>query len=227
MNTKIKIMALCAGLLIAVLPLACKDKQENGDTPGEKKWNRSKAENEYELMQAEMRLIAAKKPYLVFDFPNKEILIKLKGTVVWNCPIQLIEADSEDTDGFARRFRGNFGNLIRPMLEKHLFAFSDKTPDSILAIVGEAVNVDPELLQREVPERFQLSWGKSLALEVRTNVAGKPLSRFKNTLLEFKRVIQSPFGESYLVVRMEPEMALTLYRVSQPGLATMVYPPAD
>jgi hypothetical protein len=218
-----KIISFAAMSLLCCLLIACRSTDDQNGQAGERKWNRTEAEAEYEFLQADIRLANTIKPYIVINFHKKELEIKLKGAVVWSAPLDIID-NSENLDDFAKSFRGDENKIIRPILEKHLFAFSDKTPDSILVIVGQAVSVDPQLLQREVPERFQLLWDKNLVLEVRTNVAGKPISRFKNTLLEVRRLMQKPFGEAFLVIRMDPVLATTLYRASQPGIPTMVYP---
>jgi hypothetical protein len=217
-------------LLVAIAALwsSCGKKESerkpSSEAGSSKKWDREKAELEYRLIQAETRLAETEKPYLVIDMKNMELDIRLKGAKVWSYPMQVDEGNLEQTDEFIRRFRGNHNRLIRPLTEKHLFAASEKTPDSILAIVGEVVNVDPELLQREVPQRFMISWSPSLSLEVRTDVTGKPTSRFQNTFIEFRQALTLPFGASRIVIKMDSDAALTLYRVSRPGLPTLIYP---
>ena len=224
-------MRISVAMLLSVLAtfaVSCRNKgsavKPNQEVGSTKKWDRGKADLEYRLIQAETRLAKTEKPYLVLDMKNREIVIKLKGALVWSYPMEVDDANSEQIDDFVHRFRGNQMRLIRPLTETHLFAASDKTPDSILAIVGEAVNVDPNLLQREVPQRFMISWSPSLSLEIRTDVAGKPTSRFKNTFVEFRQALSLPFGVARIVIKMNPEDALTLYRVSRPGLPTLIYP---
>jgi hypothetical protein len=223
MNIISRILLIAALGIVLCVPTGCNKNGEKDEAAGEKKWNQSEAEAEYEILQSEYRLASTVKPYLVFNLRKKELEIKLKGVVVWSTPLDLVD-DSEDYVDFARTFKGSEHHIIRPLLEKHMFAFSDKTPDSILVIVGEAVMADPKLLQREIPERFQLLWDNNLVLDVRTNVAGKPISKFKNTIREIRRMIQKPFGEAVMIIRMEPDMALTLYRACEPGLPTMIYP---
>lgn len=188
------------------------------------KWDRNSAEVEYKFLQAELRLAKLEKPYLVIDARNMKLMLKLKGAVVWSYNLEMEESGSDGLDAFVNRFRGSHDRFIRLLSGKHLFAATEKTPDSILAIVGEAVNVDPELLQRDVPEKFQLLWGGGLILEVRTDIVGKPTSRLKNTFVDFRSVLQKPFGESHLVIKMSPDEALTLYRVSRSGLPTLIFP---
>ena len=213
---------------IVILSLGC-HKNESVPEPqkegkSSKKWNRQAAQTEYRLIQAETKLAKTEKPYLVLDMKNKELAIRLKGAKVWSYPMDFEEGAIENLDEFVKKFRGERNRFIRPLTEKHLFSSSEKTPDSILSIVGEVVNVDPELLQREIPQRFQISWSPSLVMEVRTEVVGKSTSMIKNTFFEFKQVIQMPFGVSRIVIKMNAAEALTLYRASQPGLPTLLYP---
>jgi hypothetical protein len=143
---------------------------------------------------------------------------------VWNSPMNLVQTESLQLDRFEELFQADEVQLIRPLSAKHLFAAKDKTPDSVLAIVGQVVKVDPELLQREVPERFQMLWGSNLTLEVRTDINGKSKSPLKSTLVELKHVLRKSFGETYIIVKMKPDLALTLYRAAQPGLPTLLFP---
>lgn len=213
------------GLTIALIFISCRLKEDTDKTvDGAPRWTQADAEIEYELIQAELHLIKAGKPYLVIDGKKKEIEIRLKGANVWSCPMELAGDEGGRIDNFIDRFRGEAHKYIKPITEKHLFAFSDKTPDSVLAIIAPAVGVAPELMQREVPQRFQLLWGRELILEVRTDVAGKSISKLKNAFADVRRTLQAPFGGSYVVIKMDPEKALTLYRWSEPGLSTLIYP---
>jgi hypothetical protein len=210
-----------------LLPIFCSEKEPpnnaSQDTSG-KNLSRKDIQTEYDFIQAELQLVKIGKPYLVLDFAKKQIMIKLKGTTVWSDSLDYFESESDDPAHFSKRFCGEKGSFIRPILEEHLFDYTKKTPDSILVIVGKVVNVDPSKLQREVPGKFQLLWDRNLTLEIRTNVVGTPTSRFQNTMQEVRRVLQRPFGESFMAIKMTPEEALTLYGVSQPGLPTLINP---
>ncbi len=180
---------------------------------------------EYQMLEAELKLANMVKPYFVIDFADQELLIKLRGAIVWKYPLGLQSTDNEEEWDFVERFRGKEGMLIRTITETHLFAAQAKTPDSILAIVSEATKFKPELLQRELPERFQLLWGDKVILDIKTDIKGKPTDKLENTMFEVRHAIQTPFGKAHLTVKMDPTRALTLYRVCQPGLPTMVIPP--
>lgn len=191
----------------------------------DKKWDQKRAELEYQLLRAELRLAKSEEPYLVVDLDREELRLMLKGAVVWNQPVNLIETDSQKLQEFADGFRSDKGDLIRCLSAKHLFAAESRTPDSVLAIVGKAARVDPKFLQRDVPGHFELMWGYGLILEIRTDISGQPKSRLKNALIEFRHLLRRPFGVAHIVVKMGHDDAITLYRACKPGLATLVYPP--
>lgn len=189
-----------------------------------KPWNQSDAEAEFRLIKAELRLADAKKPYLVLNFPRKFIEIHLNGVLVWEFPMELLETDNDELKDFSKDFMGDKGTLVRPILEKHLFASQGLTPDSVLAIISEATNVDADLMQRELPSRFQLLWAGGLTIDVRTDAEGKPKSKFENTIADLKQAIARPLGRSIIILKMPKESALTLYRSTLPGLPTLIIP---
>lgn len=221
------ILLLCA-LLVGIPLSTCQKTQpqrapmsaETGTGP-----ERQRAETEYRLVQTELVLAESEELYLVIDLQKKELRLKLKAAVVWNCPLSVVPADSEELGEFVRLFAGNDAILVRRLCAKHMFASQPRTSDSVLAVVGEVVKADPELLQRDVPARFQLLWGPGLILEVGTGIKGKPRSRIKNALVQLRHAIRRPFGEGHVVVKMSPDAALTLYRAAQPGLPTLMYSP--
>jgi hypothetical protein len=180
---------------------------------------------EYKMIQAELKLAKLEKPYFVIDFAKKELLIKLRGAVVWEYPLSIPASDNEEVWDFVERFQGRESQLIRTITETHLFAAQVKTPDSILAIVSGVTKLKPELLQRDLPERFQLLWGDKVILDVKTDIKGKPTDKLENTMFEVRHAIQTPFGKAQLTIKMDPTKALTLYRAAQPGFPTMIIPP--
>jgi hypothetical protein len=221
------VLLLCIVLVCAVV-LTCQ-KKHSEQTPipesGNNKGEHLHAELDCRLLQAELALIKSDSLYLVLNLKQNELQLKMKGVVVWNSPINLIETDSQGLAKFARRFQGEEELLIRPISYKHLFTAQNKTPDSILVIISDAVRAKPELMQRDVPGRFELLWGYGLILEIQTDIVGNPKSRFKNTMVEVRHALRYPFGEAHVIVKMSPEDALTLYRATHPGMPTLLYPP--
>jgi hypothetical protein len=189
-----------------------------------KKWNQSDAESEYKLIKAELALADAKKPYLVLNFPRKYVEIHLNGVLVWEYPMELLDTDPGELKDFSEDFLGAKNTLVRPILEKHLFGSKGLTPDSVLAIISEATNVNAELMQRELPSRFQLHWAGSLTLDVRTDIEGRPKSKFENTIADIKQAMARPLGREIIILKMPQESALTLYRATVPGLPTLLIP---
>jgi hypothetical protein len=188
------------------------------------KWDQEHAGNEYRSLELELALAKAEKLYLVFDTAQRRLELRLKGAVVWDCRVEIAPEDSGDLDRFVARFRGPDHAAVRLVSDRYLFAGAEKTPDSILAIVGQVVKADPITLQRELPERFQLFWGWGLVLDVHTEITGLPTSKFHNNRLSLIEAIRRPFGEVMLEVRVTPEAALTLYRAASPGLPTLLDP---
>jgi type II secretory pathway component PulC len=204
----------------------CKNKQSVPASPNHRVDNsedRKRAELQYRLIQTELLLAKTSQPYLVIDLDKNRLELKLKGAVVWNQPIQLLETDSQEVRDFAQRFEGENKELVRPLSDKFLFTAKNKTPDSVLTIISDAVKAKPELMQRDVPERFQLFWDSNLILEVRTEISGKPKEKLKGTIVKLRHTIERPFGESHITIKMSPEAALTLYRAAHPGLPTFIY----
>ena len=221
-------VVLALGTVMCVSFLSCRHQEAESPSSGsaDGKWNRSAAEIEYRFAQIEMQLAQKASPYLVLDLNRGQLLLKLKGTIVWNYPMEFAATDKQEVRKFAERFRDDGKSLARPIIGKHLFAAKDKTPDSILAIVGKVVRVAPELLQRELPEHFLLSWGDGLVLEIHTDITGAPpISKFQNAMAEVRKALQRPFGGVSLVIKVDLEKALTLYRATRQGMPTLVIPP--
>lgn len=183
-------------------------------------------ELQYALLQAERRLAQADSLYFVIHFPRRELQFKLKGAVVWDYPLNFSDEDSGEIEQFIRKFNANENHWVRNITGKYLFASVGKNPDSVLTIVSGVLKVQPDLLQRDVPERFQLRWGGGLILDVSTDIVGKPKSRLKNAVIQVTQVLQRPFGEAHISLKMDPHSAVTFYRAARDGLPTLLIPPS-
>jgi hypothetical protein len=219
------VLVLTGALLALALGVSCSRKGSADSKDGDgKKFNPSSAAVEYQLLQAQLRLSGTDKPYLVIDFDRKQIRVELKGTLVWGYPLDISPDDAAEVGDFVTRFRSN-AEMVRPITQAHLFSGASKTPDSVLNIVSEVTKLRPELLQRELPERFDLLWGEYVILDVRTDQKGVQTDKLKNTIFEIRHAIQTPLGKSKITIKMPADRALTLFRVAQPGLPTLVIPP--
>jgi len=188
------------------------------------KWDQKSAENEYRLIRAEIKLAESEKPYLVLNLATQRVQLRLKGVVVWEYPLELIDTDKGELRDFSSDFMGDKETMVRPVLEQYLFAAQEQTPDSVLAIISDATKFDKSLLQRELPSRFQLRWAGGLVLDIRTDVEGKETSSFKNRLRDLQQAIARPFGHEIITCRMPKDNALTLYRTARPGVPTLLIP---
>lgn len=213
------------GLLICSALLSCSQRERSGTpkTKGEG-WNQQQAELEYRLMQAELKLSQSKDAYLVLNFRQNRLEIRLQGTVVWNYPLTLEQTDASELHDFGDRFLGSKQTVVRPILFKYLFAASSRTPDSILAIISDATMFSSELLQRTIPERFELKWSDDIMLDVRTDIVGKPESKWKNTIVDIRQAIAGHLGDAHVTVKMPKDNAITLYRAAVIGLPTLIFP---
>lgn len=216
---RIGVVGLAAAL--ALLSLSCGSDDNNASTSKPS----LSAATDYTITQTELALARTEKPYFEIDLAATELTLKMKGTLVWSCPFKLIDGDNGDVKSFSNKFQSDKKRLVRPVVEKYLFTAKEKTPDSVLQIVGKVVNVDPEKLQREIPGRFQLLWGDGLVLEIRSDIQGNSKGNFKTTMVDLSQKIQRPFGEDRLVILVAPDDAMTLYRVAEPGFPTLVVPP--
>lgn len=212
------------GILACAVVLSC-GKKENGEPiAGEKKTTPLPAELEYRLIKAELKLAESKNPYLVLDFQRNEIELRLQGAVVWNFPIEPFDSTNIDLGNFAERFEGSDEKLVRPLMFKYLFSSDTRTPDSLLEIVSRVTLISPDLMQRTIPARFQLKWSEDITLDIRTDIVGKPASKWKNTIADIRQAIKRPFGDAYVSVRMPKENAITLFRATTIGMPTLIYP---
>lgn len=169
-------------------------------------------------LEAELALADSAKPYLVLDLLHRMLLIKLGGAVVWNHPLKLDDGDEKKISEFIVSLDNPDQHYVRHIKEKHLYSGKEQTPDSILSIVGSALKIDKSLLQREIPERFQLEFDDGFVMEFRSPVKGVETSAFRNTVLSVKNAFSKLFGGVYLVTTIDSTAAITLYRISEPGL---------
>lgn len=195
---------------------------DNTDTSAKSKWNREKAEKEYRLIQTELWLANTGQAYLVLDFLAHKLEIRLRATTVWDAPMTFAEPDSEVALEFAEKFARQGSSPARTITRTHLYEATTKVPDSVLAIVAKAVNVTPDKLRRELPERFRIGWGEGLFLEIVTDIEGKPVNALLNSLENIRGIVSRPFGSTGVVLRLDATKAMTLYGACKPGVITLV-----
>ncbi|HOD66851.1 MAG TPA: hypothetical protein PLR32_00805 [candidate division Zixibacteria bacterium] len=224
-----RLRALIAlGVLAAAAIASCEQQQAASQTTGAADPGEARLEREYMRALAEMELARGDRTYLVIDPGRRALLLKLKGAVVFSVPITVVDDDTALSAGEVTDRLREFGlDLLGDDVEvsflrdRYMFSRAGVIPDSILQIICDAVNADPALVQRFLPERFVLEWEGGAVLDVRTTVKGQATSAFGNIMAGLKQIIKRPFT-TQLRVQMDAEAALTLYSVCEPGTPTIL-----
>jgi len=181
----------------------------------------------YQTASAELTLAQSPKPYLVFNFPDSSLDVKVKGALVQRIKLDPVEGDRGAIRDFIRHFAGSNSQLVRPLAGKYLFAAEKQTPDSILKIVSDVTMFESELLQRQIPHRFRVFWDDKLLLDiisdsVEAKQATNVQSKIEKAMMEARYVLRRPFGATLLVLKVQPEEAMTLFRLAEPGAPVML-----
>lgn len=210
------------GICLALgLPGACGSGPVASDPAAERE-QAEPARLDFRRIQVELRLARADTPYLVIAPHRGRIEVKLKGTLVWECDIYPDSGQADLQQLFFERFAGVDEFVCRPLEGRHVYAYADQLPDSVLAVVAEASGFSPDLIQREIPQRMFLLWGDGLLLELIADIDGRKRSRFGNALFDVQRAITEVGRPRHPLYRTTPEAALTLARVAKVGIFTLL-----
>jgi len=212
-------------LLLAAALSGCGGR-EKGGAEGEKQGERddpARLRLEYSVLKSELELAKNDSLYLVIDMPAGLFVIKQRGAVLWEHPVEVVGGESGRRK-FVDSFTGKNRLYVRKVQDTHLYAFTEQSPDSVLKIVSETVRTTIERMQRVVPERFDITWGDGLILEIVTEIKGRPESRFSNLITSIRRSFQRQGRGAKLVVRMDAKRSVTFYRVAVRGLPTLIIP---
>ncbi len=212
-------------LLIAAAMAGCGGKEDEsaaGKDSGEA-GELATLQDEYCVLKSELELAKSDSLYLVIDAPGERLVLKQRGTVLWDQPIE-VQGDGDGPKVFAASFVGDSRRFVRKVEDVHLYAFSEQSPDSVLKIVSETVRTTIDRMQRIIPERFDISWQDDLILEVVTGIPGRPESKFSNILTAIHRIFQQQGHGAKLVIRMDASRSVTFYRIAARGLPTLVIP---
>lgn len=180
------------------------------------------AAESYRLLQAELLLADAEIPYFVFDLSNRELQIRLRGTVVWNESLRSADADSLQFVDFAAAWSDSGQTVVRYLQEKRLTVGQKRHSDSVLAIVSNILRIDPQLLQRDLPVDFELRWESGFRCRFVAIEDSLQAARATGTLDRVRGSLEFRHQERALMLHIPIERALTLYRVAHPGIPTLV-----
>jgi hypothetical protein len=186
---------------------------------------RAEAEMEYRLLRSELALAQTDSLYLVLDFPRSQAVLKLRGTSVWSCDLRFSRAGSGRVARFVARYMGKDVRLVRVVRWMHLYGGKERVPPQTLEVVSKVLNASPGAIQRLLPERFLVSLGDRLFLDVRTDVDGKPRSHSWNAIRHIQETFALALGGVSLDLTMRGEEGLSLHETIHPGVPVLLIPP--
>ena len=197
--------------------------EDKGEIPAQPA--RAQAEAEYRIMRSELALAETDSLYLVLDFRRNQAVLRLRGVPAWSYRMRFSDGDSARIEKFADRFMGEEGRLVRVLQGKHLYGGKERIPPQTLEVVSKAINVSPAAIQRLLPERFLVSLGDGLFIDVHTDVEGKPRSRLQNAKRTVGKAWAVCFGGVSLDLTMEGGEGLSLHEALYPGMPVLLIPP--
>ena len=175
---------------------------------------------EWKLLAAQNELIKSNDAYLVLDNRDQSFTLKLGSAVVWVL---------NEVSGTAKL---NVASLISKFEPDTAFLFSisnlrlleyePRFPDTLLKIVSEAMDMDPSLLQREIPVAFEIKWRNGPTLLVHSTPENQPVVIEVPWRERLGQWLESFKDNNAFKVQTNREIALTLYRVLKNGALTMV-----
>jgi hypothetical protein len=171
-------------------------------------------------IMAEERLAADSQPYLALDFSKRRLQIRVNGAIVRDFPITTT-ADSSTLASFAACF-GEGDSPIRRIERVYLFEGAKLINDTVLGIVTETSNAQPQKIQRYRPSRLAITWEGKLTMMVQTSIGGQPMSGSKNFLEATRSFVEQTFGGERIDIQLEPDEAMSLYGICHPGLPTLL-----
>lgn len=175
---------------------------------------------EWKLLAAQNELVQSNDPYIVIDKRSESFVLKLGNAVV-----STLHEDS----GTAKL---NIASLADDFSPDSVFLFSTagirlikfepRFPDSLLKIVSEAMDMDPSLLQREIPVAFEVTWRNGPTLLVHSTPENDPVEVKVPFREKLGLWLQSFKGHDKFSIQTNREVALTLYRTLKNGALTLV-----
>jgi len=176
---------------------------------------------------AELELAKTDGPYLVLDLGRREVCLRLKGALIWSCPMRYASPDSEVMGELEAYLADRHNPPVATLTGKHLYTARERFPDSVLTVVARVARVTPEQLQRYEPGHLELRCGRKLVIDVRTDADARPKSRLGNALAAMRKVLTAPMTDARIAILIEPDDALTLYGAARRHIPVLVCPTTD
>ncbi|MBL0060673.1 MAG: hypothetical protein IPP40_04090 [bacterium] len=175
---------------------------------------------EWKLLAAQNELIKSNNTYLVLDNRDQSFTLKLGSAVVW-----VLKEDSGtaklNVTSLISKFEPDTTFLFA-ISNLRLMEYEPRFPDTLLKIVSEAMDMDPSLLQREIPVAFEIKWRNGPTLLVHSTPENQPVVIKVPWREKLGKWLDSFKENNAFEVQTNREIALTLYRVLKAGALTMV-----
>lgn len=182
-------------------------------------------QSQWLALNEHLYLAQSREPYLVLNPLSSTLELHLQGTSLWGAQYQLVGKDSEDLPRFLIRMTEEGKRWMRRATGVHLFSFSGKIPDSVLTIVSRALNVSPITIQRDIPHKFRVWWEGGCITDFLTEGKGKKNQFWRNLWVNVHTFFQRLRGAPHIVLKMDSDDAITLYRIFRPGMPLLIYSP--
>lgn len=175
-------------------------------------------------LKSEALLANADSPYLALIPYTDQLQLKLKGAVVWEINYAGVNRDSAEWEELLERLTDRGKHWVKRARAVYSFTSTGKIPDSVLTVIARALNTNPEVLQREIPRRFRVWWEGRLITDFVTDVKGSGPSTLKNAWVALHTFAQRFRGGTFMEFKIQPDEAITLYRIIRPNTPLLIAP---
>ncbi|MEW5923210.1 MAG: hypothetical protein AB1746_04410 [Candidatus Zixiibacteriota bacterium] len=168
------------------------------------------------LLEAEQQLSGQDGPYLIIDFSQSRMTLRLRGATVRSIPMELISKPEEiglliggDADSL---------HLVHYVKRAHLYEGLLQLSDTVLNIVSEATNAPPERIQRYKVGKLAVTWDGGIQMKITTDLEGKSFSQAGNIIESGRSFLENYLGTEIIEVKVSSEDATALYGALDTGL---------
>ncbi len=161
--------------------------------------------------------------HAVIDFKTNHI-----GIVYGSMPLVTVEFmprdDASDVAKFAKKWNDKTKLSWQTATTRHVWAGHPQVSDTVIRIVSEVADVDPERIQRLLPDRFDLELTGGFRLRFMTPAGDSAKKELSEKWHEFKSR-WNPFGHvNIFEVLVAPKDAQILYYALEPGTPIVALP---
>ncbi len=208
-------------IFLASTPSLGEDVKKASSISSQSKPDRETLIDEFTLNWTELQLAKRDSPYLVLNIPRSTLDARLKGRLLRRFPITFKMSEKELNSEIAN-LRSPRDLPVEVVTSKRLYGYKKCYSDSVLRIIANVIRIDPETIQRYMPSRFELRFGRRLVIYVETDVKPSHRPGWKAPFLHLRSAVLDLFAKAKIKVQVNGEDALTLYRMAEPGTPMLI-----